>query len=164
MRIYNPHMLLSNLQHHPTLNQQAELASSEFTLGVPVLLTKIRTLRPRVVCFVGMDIAERFRAALLNSSSSSSYPLVLPAMSVIRAAGTDALGEAVPKRYVLAMGGKARVRIVTAKMLLAQERARVKLVPGMQPFKVVHPPSPGLSFPPPFFFAPSVPFGTSCKC
>ncbi|GBE89248.1 G/T mismatch-specific thymine DNA glycosylase [Sparassis crispa] len=44
--------------------QESELAASEFTTGVPVLLQKIARFRPQVVCFVGKGIWDAFERAL----------------------------------------------------------------------------------------------------
>ena len=109
-------MCYTNLTFPLAIPQQAEIERSEFIAGVPGLLAKIRTLRPRVVCFVGMDIADTFRTVLLEGQD----PLILPIR--IAKPGTDALGETLPKQHVPA-NRKARVKLVTKSTLQAQERA-----------------------------------------
>ena len=37
--------------------QQSELHASEFVAGVPILLSKVALYRPRILCFVGLGIA-----------------------------------------------------------------------------------------------------------
>ncbi|KAL6299337.1 uracil-DNA glycosylase-like protein [Sparassis latifolia] len=54
---------LTNLVDRPS-KQESELAASEFTTGVPVLLQKIARFRPQVVCFVGKGIWDAFERAL----------------------------------------------------------------------------------------------------
>ncbi|KAF8056608.1 uracil-DNA glycosylase-like protein [Lyophyllum atratum] len=48
---------LTNLVDRPTAEQN-ELSADEQTAGVPTLLAKIALYRPRIVCFIGLDIAK----------------------------------------------------------------------------------------------------------
>jgi len=51
---------LTNLVDRPTAEQN-ELSANEQVAGVPALLAKVARYRPRVLCFVGLDIARTFQ-------------------------------------------------------------------------------------------------------
>ncbi|KAF8067482.1 uracil-DNA glycosylase-like protein [Lyophyllum atratum] len=48
---------LTNLVDRPTAEQN-ELSADEQTAGVPTLLAKVALYRPRILCFIGLDIAK----------------------------------------------------------------------------------------------------------
>ena len=50
---------LTNLAHRPTARSE-QLTRMELERGVPELLMKIARYRPRVICFVGKQIADVF--------------------------------------------------------------------------------------------------------
>ncbi|KAI0344298.1 DNA glycosylase [Trametopsis cervina] len=50
---------MTDLVERPS-SEQAELSKADLLAGVPVLLTKIRTHKPGVICFVGKQIGEVF--------------------------------------------------------------------------------------------------------
>ncbi|KAG6809033.1 hypothetical protein H0H92_001865 [Tricholoma furcatifolium] len=54
---------LTNLVERPTAEQN-ELSSNEQTASVPILLEKVARYRPRVVCFLGLGIAQKFQSQL----------------------------------------------------------------------------------------------------
>ncbi|KIY52869.1 DNA glycosylase, partial [Fistulina hepatica ATCC 64428] len=61
---------LTNLVPRPTA-EQGELAPDERAAGVPVFLSKVAQFRPRIVCYVGNQIADTVRSSLKRTSSSS---------------------------------------------------------------------------------------------
>ena len=54
---------LTNLAHRPTRRSE-QLSLSEQLEGVPDLVRKVRRYRPRIVCFVGKQIAQMFLRGL----------------------------------------------------------------------------------------------------
>ncbi|KAG8961961.1 hypothetical protein FRC03_004779 [Tulasnella sp. 419] len=65
----------------------SELSQVELQAGVPVLLHKISQLRPRIVCFIGIDIGKKFTDAIERHNKQTS-----------RAAGSKIKKEIVKKQ------------------------------------------------------------------
>lgn len=60
---------LTNLAHRPTARSE-QLTRMELERGVPELLMKIARYRPRVICFVGKQIADVFMRVVRASHTS----------------------------------------------------------------------------------------------
>ncbi|KAF8156617.1 uracil-DNA glycosylase-like protein, partial [Crassisporium funariophilum] len=58
----------TNLVGRPTVKER-ELSKSEQVAGVQDLLQKIGQYRPRMVCFVGLGIADIFKSQLVNQKT-----------------------------------------------------------------------------------------------
>ncbi|KAF8162119.1 uracil-DNA glycosylase-like protein [Pholiota molesta] len=61
---------LTNLVPRPTV-EQSELSRKEQVEGVPQLLRKITQYQPRVVCFVGLGIADIVRSKVVNKEKNN---------------------------------------------------------------------------------------------
>ncbi len=61
---------LTNLAPRPT-REATELAESELIAGAPLLVTKVRTCRPRAVGFVGKGIGQAFLRAVKQAQQES---------------------------------------------------------------------------------------------
>lgn len=70
---------LTNLAHRPTRKSE-QLAMTELEMGVPELVEKVRTYRPKVVCFVGKQIGQVFLRVLqkTNKVGPTSVSLSFP--------------------------------------------------------------------------------------
>ncbi|KAF9474451.1 DNA glycosylase [Pholiota conissans] len=62
---------ITNLVERPTA-EQSELSRKEQVDGVPRLLDKIAQYRPRIVCFVGLGIADIFRANVTEKKATKT--------------------------------------------------------------------------------------------
>lgn len=62
---------LTNLVSRPTVEQN-DLSKSEQVSGVPILVERIRKYRPKIVCFVGLGIAEVFSSTCIPKNTSST--------------------------------------------------------------------------------------------
>ncbi|KAJ7632742.1 uracil-DNA glycosylase-like protein [Roridomyces roridus] len=54
---------------HPTHRKQTELSADEQSASVPAFLAKVARFRPRVVCFVGLNIAQVVESSLQRTKS-----------------------------------------------------------------------------------------------
>ncbi|EDQ99546.1 uncharacterized protein LACBIDRAFT_316334 [Laccaria bicolor S238N-H82] len=71
---------MTNLVDRPTA-EQSELSKAERLAGVPALLAKIATHRPKIVCFVGLGIADIVKSKVMPvivRLSSALPPLLTP--------------------------------------------------------------------------------------
>ncbi|KJA13999.1 hypothetical protein HYPSUDRAFT_150900, partial [Hypholoma sublateritium FD-334 SS-4] len=83
---------LTNLVARPTV-EQSDLDRGELASGVPSLLRKIAQYAPRIVCFVGLGIADVVRIALtaVRASLTAKAAIGLQPYKAVHVDGTETL-------------------------------------------------------------------------
>ncbi|KIJ93292.1 hypothetical protein K443DRAFT_112228 [Laccaria amethystina LaAM-08-1] len=94
-----------NLVDHPTA-EQSELSKAEQTARVPTPLVKIATHRPKVVCFVGLGIADIFKSKVMPTRMGRKMKAAI-AIQLYKLQYQDEQGKGIPS--ILTIDGWEKV-------------------------------------------------------
>ncbi|KAH0581622.1 hypothetical protein H2248_011324 [Termitomyces sp. 'cryptogamus'] len=117
---------LTNLVERPTAEQN-ELSSEEQAASVPTLLAKVTRYRPRILCFLGLNIARVFQSQLTFSTTpqfkGKKFTPGLQAYKMVHVGASDCVSDTIETLFYALPSPSARVvkPQVGARRLLARE-------------------------------------------